>query len=54
MSPHAATLRKRAHTHFAQKEADLSRGTETILLVDDDEPVQYVVREFLSESAIGC
>lgn len=27
--------------------ADLSSGTETILLVDDEEPVQYVVREML-------
>jgi two-component system cell cycle sensor histidine kinase/response regulator CckA len=26
---------------------DLSIGTETILLVDDEEPVQYVVREIL-------
>jgi FOG: CheY-like receiver len=26
---------------------DLSVGTETILLVDDEEPVQYVVREIL-------
>lgn len=27
--------------------ADLRSGTETILLVDDEEPVQYVVREIL-------
>jgi two-component system, cell cycle sensor histidine kinase and response regulator CckA len=26
---------------------DLSSGTETILLVDDEEPVQYLVREIL-------